>query len=186
MGIKEGLLALLATEPMYGYQLKSQLENATGNGVDLNIGQVYSTLQRMERDGLVEPGVEDEEGRVVYSITDQGRATLARWGDRPESLAQGRDELSIKVLLSIHTSALDPNRVIEVQRRETMGLLQHYVQLRSSSEDQDLAWQLHLDRLIYNAEAELRWLDRVEERLSTVALKATASAPTYEQQEVKR
>ena len=73
-----------------------------------------------------------------------------------------------------------------MQRRETMGLLQHYVQLRSSSEDQDLAWQLHLDRLIYNAEAELRWLDRVEERLSTVALKATASAPTYEQQEVKR
>ena len=166
MGIKEGLLALLAAKPMNGYQLKNEFEDATGNGLALNIGQIYSTLQRIERDGLIEPGVEDHEGRVVYSITPAGRAALDEWGSTPESLTDGRDEVSIKVLLSIHAGTLEPERVIDVQRSETMGMLQQYTRLRADDDGDDLAWQLHLDRLIYNAEAELRWLDRVEERLA--------------------
>lgn len=166
MGVKEGLLALLADGPSHGYQLKLDLEAATGDGISVNVGQVYSTLQRLERDELVAGGGSDTEGRTVYRITAAGRAMLVDWATEPEDLAgAGRDEVSIKVLLSIFTDGLDPREVIERQRRATMGLLQDLTQLRGRDAGDDLAWQLHLDRLSYSAEAELKWLDRVEERL---------------------
>lgn len=168
MGIKEGLLALLADGPRHGYQLKLDLEAATGEGITVNVGQIYSTLQRLERDGLVEQGSRDDEGRIVYEVTPAGREVVARWAGDPEDLASaGRDEVSIKVLLSLFTGGLDAHDVIESQRRSTMGLLQDLTRLRARDEEGDLAWQLHLDRLMYSAEAELKWLDRVEERLQT-------------------
>jgi DNA-binding PadR family transcriptional regulator len=168
MGIKEGLLALLADGPRHGYQLKLDLEAATGDAVTINVGQVYTTLHRLERDGLVEDGGNDTEGRAVYRITKHGVATVREWVSKPEDLAAaGRDEISIKVLLALFSPGLDPNQVIETQRRATMGLLQDFTQLRARDNDADLAWQLHLDRLMYSAEAELKWLDRVEERLKS-------------------
>lgn len=174
MGIKEGLLALLADGPRHGYQLKLDLEAATGDAVTINVGQVYTTLHRLERDGLVEDGGNDTEGRAVYRITKHGVATVREWVSKPEDLAAaGRDEISIKVLLALFSPGLDPNQVIETQRRATMGLLQDFTQLRARDNDAELAWQLHLDRLMYSAEAELKWLDRVEERLKS----AKPSAP---------
>lgn len=166
MGVKEGLLALLGDGPRHGYQLKRDLEAATGDGISINVGQIYSTLQRLERDGLVDQGLKDDEGRILYEVTPAGREAVARWATDPEDLASaGRDEVSIKVLLSLFTDRLDPHQVIEGQRRATMGLLQDLTRLRSRDGEEDLAWQLHLDRLMYSAEAELKWLDRVEERL---------------------
>jgi DNA-binding PadR family transcriptional regulator len=168
MGIKEGLLALLAEGPRHGYQLKLDLEAATGDAISINVGQIYSTLQRLERDGLITGSDKDNEGREAYRITVDGASTLRDWVSRPEDLAAaGRDEISIKVLISIFTKGLDPTDVIEAQRRATMGLLQDFTRLRAQDDDDDLAWQLHLDRLMYSAEAELKWLDRVEERLKT-------------------
>jgi DNA-binding PadR family transcriptional regulator len=183
MGIKEGLLALLADGPRHGYQLKLDLEAATGDAVTINVGQVYTTLQRLERDGLVEGGGDDREGRAIYRITAVGITALRDWVSKPEDLAAaGRDEISIKVLLALYTSGLDPAPVIETQRRATMGLLQDFTQLRARDDDADLAWQLHLDRLMYSAEAELKWLDRVEERLDKAkpTRKAPADSPTEE------
>lgn len=175
MGIKEGLLALLADGPRHGYQLKLDLEAATGDAVTVNVGQVYTTLHRLERDGLVEDGGNDTEGRAVYRITKHGVATVREWVSKPEDLAAaGRDEISIKVLLALFSPGLDPHQVIETQRRATMGLLQDLTQLRARDNDADLAWQLHLDRLMYSAEAELKWLDRVEERLASAKPSATA------------
>jgi DNA-binding PadR family transcriptional regulator len=184
MGIKEGLLALLADGAKHGYQLKLDLEAATGEGTAVNVGQIYSTLQRLERDDLVEGGTTDSEGRVVYRITPAGRSVLADWVTGPEDLATARrDEVSIKVLISIYTDGLSPEEVIEGQRRATMGLLQDLTQLRARDGGDDLAWQLHLDRLMYSAEAELKWLDRVEERLETASPGKRASrvdAPSEE------
>lgn len=166
MGIKEGLLALLAEEPKHGYQLKIDLESATGNAIAINVGQVYSTLQRLERDGLIEGGEKDSDGRDVYTITAAGRDALTEWTlEAVDLAAAGRDEISLKVLIAVATEDLDPKVIIEHQRRFTMGLLQDLTQLRTRDIDSDLAWQLHLDRLMYSAEAELKWLDRVEERL---------------------
>lgn len=187
MGVKEGLLALLADGPRHGYQLKLDLEAATGAGISVNVGQVYSTLQRLERDGLVIAGDSDQEGRIVYEATSSGREAVERWATDPEDLATaGRDEVSIKVLLSMFADPLDPNTVIEAQRRATMGLLQDLTRLRARDGAEDLAWQLHLDRLMYSAEAELKWLDRVEERLRTTASARAADAVETPVEEVAK
>lgn len=184
MGIKEGLLALLADEPKHGYQLKLDLEAATGDAISINVGQVYSTLQRLERDGLIRGGERDTDGREIYEVTETGREALTRWTMEAVDLAAaGRDEVSLKVLIAMSTAGLDPGAVIEHQRRFTMGLLQDLTQLRARELDSELAWQLHLDRLMYSAEAELKWLDRVEERLKTaqpVTKKTEVESPVEE------
>jgi len=169
LGIKESLLALLASEPRHGYQLKLDLQNATADAVVVNVGQVYTTLQRLERDGLVTGGTHDKDGRLEYSITASGKELLKEWVMTPEDLAAGgRDGISIKVLIALYTNELNPEQVISVQRSATMALLQDLTLLRAKDTESDLAWQLHLDRLMYSAEAELKWLDRVESRLNEV------------------
>jgi DNA-binding PadR family transcriptional regulator len=184
MGIKEGLLALLADGPKHGYQLKLDLEAATGESIRINVGQVYSTLQRLERDQLIHGGDRDADGREVYELTSRGRDALAEWAVEAVDLAAaGRDEISLKVLIALATDGLEPAVVIEHQRRFTMGLLQDLTQLRNREVDTDLAWQLHLDRLMYSAEAELKWLDRVEERLKTarpLRISSRAESPVEE------
>jgi len=169
MGLKEGLLCLLARGDSHGYHLKSQLESSTGDTWQVNIGQVYSTLQRLERDGLVTTTESNGDGRVVYTITDRGRAEIRSWMHTPVALAaSGRDEITLKVLMAIVSGAEDPRRVVSRQRGSTMALLQDYTTLKGDESEDDLAWQLHLDRLILSAEAELRWLDRAEARLEVL------------------
>lgn len=163
MALKEGLLCLLAVDDSHGYELKSQLEATTGDTWQINIGQIYTTLQRLERDGLVVHS--DADGRVVYSLTEVGRLAASEWMAKPVDLAAaGRDEISLKILMAIRSGIDDPRRVIERQRGSTMRLLQDYTALKADEED-DFGWLLHLDRLIFSAEAELRWLDKVESRL---------------------
>ncbi len=169
MALREGLLCLLVRSDAHGYRLKSELESATGDTWQVNIGQVYTTLQRLERDGLVESVESSGDGRVVYTITDPGREEVRSWLADPVDLAaSGRDEISLKVLMAIVSGILDPRRVVEKQRGSTMTLLQDYTLLKADAADTDLAWQLYLDRLILSAEAELRWLERVEARLDTM------------------
>jgi len=99
------MLALLAQEPMYGAQLRTEFESRTGGTWPLNVGQVYTTLARLERDGFVElddvadgPARDDREGRIAYRLTDQGRAEVARWWAAPVDRGNTpRDELVIKL-----------------------------------------------------------------------------------------
>ncbi len=165
MGVREALLAFLADGEKYGYQLKSEFEAATGEAWNLNVGQVYTTLQRLERDGAIVALDEDEQGRQRYRSTEAGSDELIAWFDAAvERNVAARDELSMKVLVAVATSTTDPSVVLDVQRSATMTALQDAVALRRHSGD-DLIWQLHLDRLILGAEAELRWLDLAAERL---------------------
>lgn len=168
MGIREGLLALLLAEPKHGYQLKLDFEHATGEAWPLNVGQVYSTLQRLERDGLVEYVDTDDEGRNRYRITAAGRAELDEWliSPLPPKIAV-RHELSMKVLMALAGGSVEPAIVVARQRTATMQALQDYVRLKADADDQaEFAWVLHLDRLILQAEAELKWLDLTESRLA--------------------
>lgn len=166
MGLKEGLLCLLVKGDAHGYQLKADLESTTGDTWQVNIGQVYTTLQRLERDGLVESTESNGDGRVVYTLTDLGREGVTEWLSAPVDLAAaGRDEISLKVLMAMVSGTVDPRRVVERQRGATMTLLQDFTTLKADDSRDDLAWQLYLDRLILSAEAELRWLERVEARL---------------------
>ena len=179
MGLKEGLLCLLATGDSHGYELKTELEATTGDTWQINIGQIYTTLQRLERDGLVvHSNVAD--GRVVYSLTEAGRLAASEWMAKPVDLAvAGRDEISLKILIAIRSGIDDPRRVIERQRGSTMGLLQDYTTLKTGG-DEDIGWLLYLDRLIFSAEAELRWLDKVESRLEAMPVETEETADLQE------
>jgi DNA-binding PadR family transcriptional regulator len=164
MSVRYGLLALLERGTMYGYQLRVAFEESTGGTWPLNIGQVYTTLSRLERDGLVEALPESDAGQRPYQITANGRSDLAGWfatpvsrGDRP------RDELAIKLALALTTPGVDVRAVLQTQRTATMRMLQEYTRLKAGSEKPvDLSWRLVLDAMLFQAEAEVRWLDHCE------------------------
>lgn len=172
MSIRFGLMALLEREPMYGYQLRQQFERTTGATWPLNIGQVYTTLARLERDGLVTQfGPPDDEGRQLYTLTDEGHADLGAWFDTPiESNERPRDELAIKIAMAVTSPDQDVAAVLQKQRTATMRTLQNLTRLRAQANvDRDMAWLLVLDSMIFRAEAELRWLNHSETRIARMA-----------------
>ncbi|MEU5870043.1 PadR family transcriptional regulator [Glycomyces sp. NPDC047369] len=163
MSVKHSLLALLERGPAYGYQLRSAFESATGNTWPLNIGQVYTTLNRLERDELVEALPENGSGQRPYRITDSGRRHLAGWFASPVQAAdRPRDELTIKLALAVTTPGVDVADVIQRQRTATLRLLQEYTRLKAAEDQPELAWRLVLESMIFRAEAEIRWLDHTE------------------------
>ncbi len=165
MSIKHSLLALLSQEPKYGYQLKTEFESATGGASVLNIGQVYTTLQRLERDGLVVEDAVDAEDRRSYSLTKLGRFELDEWFESPATVTTSqRDEVSIKVLVALASHATDPQAIIRSQRSATTQTLQSLT--RQKLRTDDLAEGLQIDRQIMASEAEVRWLDLAEERIN--------------------
>jgi DNA-binding PadR family transcriptional regulator len=174
MSVKQALLALLEEGPRYGYQLRAQFEQRTGSAWPLNVGQVYTTLTRLERDGLVEGTGSDGEGHVVYRITEAGRGEVAAWFTTPVARTQPpRDELAIKLALAVSVPGVDVGLVIQQQRSATMAALQDYTRLKRRADGplpEDLAWSLVLDSLVFSAEAEIRWLDHCEARLRRAEL----------------
>ena len=194
MSVKQALLALLEEGPMYGYQLRSEFEQRTGATWPLNVGQVYTTLARLERDGLVEGADSDDEGHVVYRITEPGRDEVSAWFTTPVARTQPppRDELAIKLAIAVTLAGVDVGRVIQQQRSATMTALQDYTRLKRndahrSTEPADLAWSLVLDSLVFAAEAEIRWLDHCEARVRRarserpVAARSVHDVPTNEE-----
>ncbi|MFF5171148.1 PadR family transcriptional regulator [Micromonospora sp. NPDC000089] len=168
MSIRHGLLALLERGQMYGYQLRAAFEESTGSTWPLNIGQVYTTLGRLERDGLVRPLPENEGGQRPYEITDAGRAELAGWFGTPISRAdRPRDELAIKLALALTTPGVDVRAVVRTQRTATMRTLQELTRSTQAHDSPaDLPWRLVLDAMRFQAEAEIRWLEHCERTLA--------------------
>ncbi len=167
MSVRHGLLALLSRGPRYGYQLRAEFEASTATTWPLNIGQVYTTLSRLERDGLVsrgDQGDQDEQGRVRYAITPEGRDELDRWFAKPVSRAdRPRDELVIKLAMAVTTPGVDVAAVIRAQRSATMRGMQELTRaLRSLDTSAEAAQRLVIDSMIFHAEAEQRWLDHCE------------------------
>ncbi len=165
MSIRHAVLTLLDEQPQHGYHLKAEFERRTGGTWPLNVGQVYTTLQRLERDGLVaahEPGTD---GSVVYEITPHGHSAVAEWwGATVDRAAPTRDELTIKVALAVATPGVDVAAILRRQRTASLQLLQALNRARAGAGD-DLAWLLVLDRLSFDAQAEAQWLDHVEATL---------------------
>lgn len=172
MGVREGLLALLDAEPSHGYGLKAQFEQITGGVWPLNVGQVYSTLDRLERDGLVAATVEADEQRS-WRLTDEGRDALGAWwwavpGDEPPP----RDELVLKVLLAMASTREHALEVIANQRDALMALLaqrRRQARARRAASSLPGAAELVVEALVLRAEADLRWLDHCEQRLVDAA-----------------
>ena len=181
MSVRQSLLALLDLEPMYGYQLRTEFEARTGSTWPLNIGQVYTTLGRLERDGLVLSQGADDEGHTYYGITDGGRAEVRQWFVTPVGRGTPpRDELAIKLALAVTVPGIDVAAVVQTQRTATVRALQDYTRLKQRAGDGgdgppgELAWLLVLDALVFQAEAEVRWLDHCETRLTRAGLARSA------------
>lgn len=177
MSFRFGLLALLAEEPRHGYELKTAFERRTGGEWAINIGQVYTTLQRLERDGLVEQ-VGDDANRRDYRITPAGRTQIEGWYATPV-VAEGppRDELMIKVLLAVAALDVDVTDILQRQRRASIEQLQAYTRRKARAHPtDDLAFLLMLDALIFRTEAEVRWLDAAEARMHQASDSQVADA----------
>ncbi|MFD2028317.1 PadR family transcriptional regulator [Promicromonospora aerolata] len=175
MSVRQGFLALLSERPMHGYQLRQEFERRTGGAWPLNIGQAYTTLNRLHRDGLVEavagetvddPATPPTTGRPAeqYHLTELGRQSAVIWWESPVARGKAeRDELSIKIALAVTAPGVDVAAVVRHQRSETMRALRALTRAkRQADPETDRARSLVLDAQIFAAEAEARWLDHVE------------------------
>ncbi|MFT4220493.1 MAG: PadR family transcriptional regulator [Microbacterium sp.] len=171
MSVRQSLLAILDQGPCYGYQLRAEFDRRTGSTWPLNVGQIYNTLERLERDGLVEKGDTDDAGHVYYAITDAGRADVRAWLSSPVDRGRGtRDELAIKLAVAATLPGVDVASVIQTQRRASLAQVQELNRATYTGAGADgpeeLAWSLVVDSMIFQAEAEARWLDHTEQRLA--------------------
>ncbi len=162
MSVRFGLLALLERGPSHGYQLKADFEARTGGVWTVNVGQVYTTLERLEREGLVAPVADDASGdRRPWRLTPAGKEAIDAWFDDTRvAPAPPRDELLVKVLLALHRSPAAALSVIDGQRAALFALLRD--QRRSITGD-DPAAALMAEAVAARHEADLRWLDRCED-----------------------
>ena len=167
MSVRHSLLALLSGGAMHGYGLKTEFEAATADVWPLNVGQVYTTLGRLERDGLVTAEA-DAEGQKVYEITGSGRDELRHWFETPVPReVVPRQELAIKLVFAMRSGTADVAAVLQRQRVATVRALQDVTRLKAAAESSgDLAWLLMLDGLAFQGEAEVRWLDLCQARLA--------------------
>jgi DNA-binding PadR family transcriptional regulator len=178
MAVREGLLALLREGPSHGYQLKTAFEAATGGAWPLNVGQVYTTLDRLQRDGFVTS--DEVGGHKRYAITPAGREELGGWWTTsPVDAPPPRDELVLKVLFAVEEG---PDHALDVITQHRTALTRLLQERRRSARADDLASALVADALVARAEADLRWLDSCEARVvraRTSLLPPTTNGDTH-------
>jgi DNA-binding PadR family transcriptional regulator len=172
VSVPHALLALLSEGPKFGLRLQNEFESRTGEVWPLNVGQVYTTLQRLERDGLVETDDgetddgESERSRKRYKITSTGERELAEWLRTPPDLVPPpRDELVIKVLVALQIPEIDIHEILQVHRRHVIEIMQRYTQVKAAAGEEDLAVALVADAELFRLEAIIRWLDTADVRL---------------------
>ena len=167
MSVPHALLALLTDGPKYGLRLQNEFEARTGEVWPLNVGQVYTTLQRLERDGLVETDDgEGERSRKRYRITSAGERALTDWLRTPPELEPPpRDELVIKVLVALQVPGTDVHEILQVHRRHVIEVMQRYTQVKAAAGEDDMALALVVDAELFRLEAIVRWLDAADVRL---------------------
>jgi DNA-binding PadR family transcriptional regulator len=179
VSVRHALLALLSEGPKYGLQLRQEFEARTGEVWPLNVGQVYTTLQRLERDGLVESDDGAEEGpQKGFRITADGQDELATWLRTPPDLSMPpRDELVIKVLVAWRLPGVDVHEVIQTHRRYLVELMQQWTHLKEDEAQFDLGFALAVDAELYRLDSVVRWLDTADGRFRRAATEPTAPAP---------
>ena len=177
MSVRHALLALLSEGPKYGLQLREEFEARTGDVWPLNVGQVYTTLQRLERDGLVESDDATEAGpQKGYRITQDGAAELAGWLRTPPDLSSPpRDELVMKVLVALRVPGVNVHEVIQVHRRYLVELMQQWTRLKEDEAEFDLSLALVVDAELFRLDSVIRWLDSADGRLKRAAADRAAA-----------
>jgi DNA-binding PadR family transcriptional regulator len=167
MSIRHAMLALLSDGSKYGLQLREEFEDRTGEVWPLNVGQVYTTLQRLERDGLVESGGTGEDGpQKAFRITSAGERELAGWLRTPPDLSSPpRDELVMKVLVAVRVPGTDPHEVIQAHRRYLVQLMQQWTRIKDDESHGDVGLALAVDAELLRLDSLVRWLDVADTRL---------------------
>ena len=178
MSVPHALLALLSEGSKYGLRLQDEFESRTGEVWPLNVGQVYTTLQRLERDGLVETDGEGERSQKRYRITSAGAEELAEWlRTPPELVPPPRDELVIKVLVALQVPGIDIREVLQVHRRHVIEVMQRYTRIKAEAPPDDVPLALVADAELFRLEAIIRWLDAADVRLKQRPTLAPAAEP---------
>jgi DNA-binding PadR family transcriptional regulator len=170
MSVRRSLLAILDQGPCYGYQLRAEFDRRTGGIWPLNVGQIYNTLERLERDGLVAKGDTDEHGHVYYAITDAGSADARAWFGETVARPATRDELSVKLALAVTLPGVAADALVAAEHaaaRERLAALRDAVPESDAApaDPAALAAAIAHDGLVAQAEAEVAWLERVAARL---------------------
>jgi DNA-binding PadR family transcriptional regulator len=170
VSVRHALLALLSEGPKYGLQLRHEFEERTGEVWPLNVGQVYTTLQRLERDGLIESDGEDEAGpQKSFRITEDGATELNVWLRTPPDLtAPPRDELVIKVLVAIRVPGIEVGEVIQQHRRHVVELMQEWTRVKRDAGADEVSLPLIVDAELFRLDSVIRWLDAADARLRRV------------------
>ncbi len=173
MSLKHSILAVLTLGDCHGYQIRQEIESRTGQTYDINIGQIYSTLERLQRDGYVTANKQNSEGQITYSITVSGKSEANDWLNAPVLQSTPvKNELAIKLALAVTIPGVNTERILQLQRISALQNLQTLTTAKMATnplDSTDLAWQLILDSQIFSLESELRWLDHVEGVLTASA-----------------
>ncbi|HTZ24914.1 MAG TPA: PadR family transcriptional regulator [Streptosporangiaceae bacterium] len=179
MSVRHALLALLSEGPKYGLQLRQEFEERTGEVWPLNVGQVYTTLQRLERDGLVQSDDTEDGPQKGFRITADGQDELDAWLRTPPDLSlPPRDELVIKVLVAWRVPGVDVHEVIQVHRRYLVELMQQWTRLKEDEAQFDIGFALAVDAELFRLDSVVRWLDTADGRLRRAATEPpTPAAP---------
>lgn len=188
MSVRHALLALLSGGPKYGMQLKEEYEVTTGDAWPLNVGQVYSTIQRLERDGLVESDdIGPDERQRDYRITRRGQRQLETWLATPPPFGSPpRDELITKVLVALHVRGIDVHQVIKVHRRQVVELMQQWTSVKPREPGTDLAFALIAEAELTRLGAVIRWLDFADRQVTRAAKNPARAQPTLRRRVVVR
>ena len=174
MSVRHALLALLSEGPKYGLQLREEFEAGTGEVWPLNVGQVYTTLQRLERDGLAESDGSDPDGpQRRFRIRQPGREELAGWlRTPPDMTSPPRDELVMKILVALRLPGTDVPGVIQAHRRYLVQLMQQWTRIKEAAAESDISLALAVDAELFRLDSVIRWLDSADGRIR----RATADA----------
>jgi len=180
MSVRHAVLALLIEGPKYGLQLRHEFEERTGEVWPMNVGQIYTTLQRLERDGLVESDDTDADGsQKAFRLTSEGADELSTWLRTPPDLgAPPRDELVIKVLVAIHVPGVDVHEVIQAHRRRVVELMQEWTRVKRDASEDETSLALVVDAELFRLDSVVRWLDAADSRLRRFPPATTAPATT--------
>lgn len=164
-------LALLSKQPTHGYDLLQTYESLFSSVLPpLNAGQVYTTLSRLERDGLVDDYAVEQEGKPdkrIYRVTDQGRRALLDWFSTPLSGPRIKDNFYMKLISARVSGMVDLQELIDVQRRQYLQSLHDLNNLALQPEvSADPGMFLLIRGAVLHLKADLEWLDLCEEEFA--------------------
>ena len=171
LSLKYAILGLLADGPRHGYDLRTLYERELVPSSKLNFGQVYPTLERLQRDGWVEHDVVSQQERPdkkVYGLTEEGRSQLRAWLDTPSALnLDARNETFLKLMLARRLAQVEPLEVLKLEKRACFARLHEVTQARAraTEEGEPLQAILLLDLAVLRLEAFMKWLENCDEEL---------------------